>query len=74
MMWKAKHRPKLGDTRVGHKFAWLPFEFCICCDFYYVWVENYQVDQEYTTFTKNCGEGTYRSSLQWEIIKQEPIF
>ncbi len=74
MMWKAKPRPKLGDTRVRHKFAWLPMEFWICGELYYVWLENYQVTEEYTPFTTYYGEGKYRSSLQWEIIKHEPIY
>ena len=74
MMWKAKTRPKQGDIRVRRKFAWWPMQFLVDDELYYVWLETYQVTEEYTPFITNYGEGNYGSKLQWEVIKREPLY
>jgi hypothetical protein len=67
MKWKtAKH----GDIRTRRVFAWLPTEV----EDHTVWLEQYQVTEEYTPFTKNYGEGKYSTNHKWQIVKQEPLY
>lgn len=49
MKWEVKLEPKEGDTRILHKFAWLPFRMMEEGKSYVVWLENYASHQQYQT-------------------------
>ena len=74
MMWKAKPRPKIGDIRVRRKFAWLPMEFSVCDIEHYVWLETYQVTEQFEEKYVFADEGYYRKKSYWQIVKQEPLY
>jgi hypothetical protein len=73
MKWKANSKPNEGDVRTRRKFAWLPKQLYIDTQKYYVWLENYQIEEmylKYDTFKRGYLEYYYC----WEIVKQEPLF
>jgi hypothetical protein len=74
MKWKAESNKKEGTIRVRRKFAWLPVHFYIDTELYYVWLETYEITEEYKNIPTNYGDGYYRRNLQWKIIKQEPLY
>ena len=64
MKWKEKTEPSHGERRTYQKFAWMPIKV----GEYTVWLETYQVTEEYVRYT-------YRTlDNRWKIVSKEPLF
>jgi len=68
MKWKTQPIPKEGDRRVRIKFAWLPITLTYEQHTYRVWLETYEVLEEYYT----GGKGV--PLTPWRALEERPLF
>jgi hypothetical protein len=74
MRWKKKRHPNVGDIRIKTKFAFLPTKLN---DGYTVWLEKYEIIEEYTVRIihdhKFNGEPYSYDEFKWELVRTKII-
>lgn len=72
MMWKAKAKPKLGDTRTVKKFAWLPIKVCLNRNdsepTHWIWMQKYKQWQIYQRWEEWAPDYSI-SGVDWCVLK-----